>query len=63
MKTQLTLAALLLTALLATGCDNDGPMENAGEKIDDVAEDVADATEDACEDIKEGAGADDTDCS
>ncbi|MEQ8207433.1 MAG: hypothetical protein RIA65_14770 [Woeseia sp.] len=62
MKTSLTMAALLLTGILAAGCDNDGPMENAGEAIDEAATDIGNATEDACEDIKEGAGAEDTNC-
>jgi len=62
MKTSLTLAALLLTGILAAGCDNDGPMENAGEAIDEAATDIGNAAEDACEDVKEGAGAEDTNC-
>lgn len=62
MKTSLTMAALLLTGILAAGCDNDGPMENAGEAIDEAATDIGNAAEDACEDVKEGAGAADTDC-
>jgi hypothetical protein len=38
-----------LTGLQA--CDsNDGPLEDAGEAIDDAADDVGDAVEEACED-------------
>jgi hypothetical protein len=33
-------------------CDsNDGPLENAGEAIDDAADDAGDAIEEACEDV------------
>jgi hypothetical protein len=58
---------LLLVALVAAfgiaGCDvDDGPVEETGQALDDAAEDTANAVEDACEDVKEGAGADDTDC-
>lgn len=43
-----TLAALLLAAPLAlTACDNKGPAERAGEKIDDAAEKAGDKLEDA----------------
>lgn len=62
MRNSMTLAAMALTAFLAAGCERDGPMENAGEELDDVAKDVGNAVEDACEDVKEGANADDTDC-
>ena len=62
MKTPLNIAALLLAALLTVGCDNDGPMEEAGEAIDNTVEDVSDAADDACEELKEGVDADDTDC-
>lgn len=62
MKTTYTLAALFLSAFLAIGCDNDGPMEDAGESIDDAASDVGNAVEDACEDIKDSADAEDQDC-
>lgn len=61
MKTPLTLAAFLLSAFLVVGCD-DGPMEDAGESIDDAASDFGNAVEDACEDVKEGVGAEDKDC-
>jgi predicted small secreted protein len=58
---------LLLIAIVAafgiSGCDtNDGPAEEMGEALDDTATDAGNAVEDACEDVKEGAGADDTDC-
>jgi hypothetical protein len=58
---------LLLVAIVAAfgiaGCDaDDGPAEEMGEALDDTTEDAANAVEDACEDVKEGAGADDTDC-
>ena len=56
-------AILLATfgALSLAGCDNDGPAENAGERMDnayentkenvkDAADDAGDAIEDACED-------------
>lgn len=62
MKTPMTLAALLLTALFAVGCDNDGPMEEAGEAIDNSVEDVANAAEDACEELKDGVDANDPNC-
>jgi predicted small secreted protein len=53
---------LIIAAAFVTACDNDGPMERAGEKIDNAASDAGNAVEDACEDAKEGMGADDTDC-
>jgi hypothetical protein len=62
MQKSLTIATLFLTALLAAGCEQEGPAERAGEKLDDAATDVGNAIEDACEDVKEGAGADDKDC-
>ncbi|WP_416397842.1 hypothetical protein [Allohahella sp. A8] len=56
----------LLTAAVFTvglsACDTDGPAENAGESMDNAATDTGNAIEDACENVKEGAGADDTDC-
>lgn len=53
--------ALLLLAIAA--CDaNQGPMEEAGEKIDETTTDMGNKVEDACEEAKEGMGAKDTDC-
>lgn len=52
------LATLLLaTPLTLTACDNKGPAERAGEKIDDAAEKAGDKLEDARE--KAGEAVDD----
>lgn len=49
---------LLLIFVMAAGflvaCDsNDGPVEEAGEKIDNVGEDISDGAEDAAEDVED----------
>ena len=51
--TKLLIAALMASAFALTGCDNDGPMEEAGEEIDEAAENVEDGVEDAAEDIED----------
>lgn len=56
------LIAAILTAFIAIACEQKGPAERAGEKLDEAAEDVGNAVEDACEDAKDAAGAEDTDC-
>lgn len=62
MSTRFVLLTLLLTAILAVACEQKGPAEEVGEKIDEAVEDVADAAKEACEEAKKAAGADDTDC-
>jgi hypothetical protein len=62
MRTPLTLYALILSALLAVGCERDGPVENAGEEVDDAISDTGNAIEDACEDVKDAVDAEDRDC-
>jgi len=55
----------IFTAVLAmtiAGCDNDGPAERAGEKIDNTMEKMGNQVEDACEEAKEGANLDNQDC-
>ncbi len=41
---------LLTLALGLAACSQDGPAENAGEKIDNAAEDLGDSMEDATDD-------------
>jgi len=36
-----------------TGCDDDGPAEEAGEEIDEAVEDAGDAMEDAGDEVEE----------
>lgn len=43
--------AILLAVLGMTGCASDGPMESAGEEVDEAAEEVEDSVEDAADEI------------
>jgi hypothetical protein len=44
----------LLTSMVAiAGCEKDGPMERAGESIDNATEDAGDALDDVADDIKD----------
>jgi len=50
----LELASIVgMSAALAMlgGCDNDGPLENAAEEVDDAIDDTADDIEDAADDL------------
>jgi hypothetical protein len=50
MKRTKTVAATLLASaliIILSGCDSDGPLEDAGEAADDQIEDAGDAIEDA----------------
>lgn len=50
MKLSKTITATLLASALMislSACDNQGPMEEAGEEVDDKVEDTGDAFEDA----------------
>lgn len=56
-STSKTIAAALLASALMfplTGCDRDGPLEDAGEEIEDAVEDAGDAAEDAAEEATDG---------
>lgn len=49
-----TLFALLFAlggSAMLTGCEDQGPLEEAGEEIDDAVDDAGDAIEDAGDDI------------
>jgi hypothetical protein len=58
------LSALLVAALAGgtVACQQEGPAEQAGKKMDQTATDVGNAIEDKCEKAKEAAGAKDPDC-
>lgn len=47
-----TLVSIFAAAvlMLSLGCTTDGPMEQAGESMDNAATDMGNAVEDACED-------------
>jgi hypothetical protein len=36
-----------------SGCENEGPLERAGENVDDAVDDAGDAVEDAGEEIED----------
>ena len=42
--------------------DAGNALEDAGDKVGDMADDAGNAVEDACEKVKEGVNAKDTDC-
>lgn len=60
MKSKILIGTLLVAFVLAvTGCEEKGPAEKAGEKIDNVASDIKDNTKDAldkADDAIEDAG-------
>lgn len=49
-------------AFTLMACDDQGPMEKAGEQADQAVTDTQNAIEDKCEDVKENLDAKDTDC-
>lgn len=58
---RLSMISVMLFAISA--CDsNEGPMEEAGEKIDNATTDLGNKVEDACEGVKEGLNANDPNC-
>ncbi len=61
-RTTQLLAVVCVCGWLAACDSNDGPVERAGERVDETATDVGNAIEDKCEEAKEQAGAEDTDC-
>ncbi len=53
MKLLKTIAAILLMSALMislSACEDQGPMEEAGEKVDDTVDDAGDAIDDATDD-------------
>lgn len=50
----LALALIAGSALLLTGCEDQGPAEEAGEAIDEAVEDTVDTVDDAAEELEDG---------
>jgi hypothetical protein len=44
---------LLLLGIMASGCEQDGPMERAGKVVDEAIEDTGEALEDAQETVED----------
>ncbi len=55
MRTTSTILMLILSAFFATGCDTDGPLENAAESINEAADEVGDSVENARNEIEDAA--------
>lgn len=53
MKVFLTLLISLMFTVGLTGCDNDGPAEDFGERVDESVEDAGDAIEDTADDAED----------
>ena len=53
----LLLAMVLLAggSLTLAGCEQQGPAEEAGEKVDDAVEEAADSVDDAADEIEDAA--------
>jgi predicted small secreted protein len=49
------LSIFLAVTLVVAGCNNEGPAEKAGEKIDETVQDVGEAVEDAGDEIEDAA--------
>ncbi len=53
LKTLLLMIMFALGSMTLVGCDNDGPMENAGETVDEAVEEMGDAAEEAGDNIED----------
>lgn len=53
LKMLFVILMMSLGAATLVGCDNDGPMENAGEKVDEAVEDMKDTAEETKNDVKD----------
>ncbi len=52
-KTVVAVFFSLLLSIGLTGCDTDGPAEEAGEEIDQAVDNAGDALEDAADDVED----------
>ena len=55
LKKLIAIIALSLSLFAFTACDSKGPMEKAGEKIDQTLENASDKTKEVTESVKEKA--------
>jgi outer membrane lipoprotein-sorting protein len=53
LATQLVALTLLVLILLLSGCEQDGPVESAGEEIDESIEAAGDEVEEAADEVEE----------
>jgi predicted small secreted protein len=51
----LILSIFFAFTLVVAGCNNEGPAEKAGKKVDETIEDVGDAVKDAGDEIQDAA--------
>jgi len=60
MKLSRIFAAMMVVAMSFSmvACEKKGPMEKAGEKIDNAADDVSDTAEDVADDVKDAVDPD-----
>lgn len=56
------IVAILGLVFALAACTEQGPMEEAGEQLDEAAQEAQNVIEDSCENIKEGMNAEDEDC-
>ena len=54
-KTTMTMALTAVVGLILVACDNDGPAENLGERVDDAVSDTQDRLENAADEAREAA--------
>jgi hypothetical protein len=47
------LAVLIALGALASGCEKEGPAEQAGEKLDEAVEQIGDDIDDAVDEVEE----------
>lgn len=51
LRSLLLVLSMLFGSFGLAGCDNDGPMEDAGEQMDDAADDVEDGMDDLGDEV------------
>ena len=49
----LAVSGLAVLPVGMTGCEEEGPAERAGERLDEAGDDIEDAAEDAADDIED----------